>query len=62
MSPDISKERVMWAAAVTGSALAAATVYWLAKKALDAYVPYQVHPQPACAALHVQQARRIPHR
>lgn len=52
----------MWAAAVTGSALAAATVYWLAKKALDAYVPYQVHPQPACAALHVQQARRIPHR
>jgi len=39
----VDKEHaVVWAATATGGILAATALYWVCKKALDAYVPYQV--------------------
>lgn len=33
---------VVWAVTATGGILAASAVFWAVKRALDAYVPYQV--------------------
>lgn len=33
---------ILWTAVGAGSVAAATGVYWVAKKALDTYVPYQV--------------------
>ncbi|KAF6254698.1 CTP-phosphoethanolamine cytidylyltransferase [Scenedesmus sp. NREL 46B-D3] len=47
MAAEGQREKALaWAAAATGSALAAAGVYWAGKKALDYYVPYQYHYRP----------------
>lgn len=36
------EKTVAWAATATGGLVAATALYWALKKALDAYVPYQV--------------------
>jgi hypothetical protein len=41
-------QAVVWAASTTGGILAAAAVFWVLRKALDEYVPYQVRTA-ACA-------------
>lgn len=37
---------ILWTAVGAGSVAAATGVYWVAKKALDTYVPYQYHYRP----------------
>jgi hypothetical protein len=36
------EKAVVWAVTATGGVLAASAVFWVVKRALDAYVPYQV--------------------
>jgi hypothetical protein len=49
---------VVWAATATGGILAATAVYWALKKALDAYVPYQVGSQMQASCMLLSPCMR----